>query len=139
MSEQHSGSCNCGGVRFVASGQLRAVIYCHCGQCRKQTGHFWAATNVADRDLQIIGEENLTWYRSSDFARRGFCRHCGSALFWKPNGGGYTSIGAGVFDSPTGLQPDRHIFVADQGDYYAIDDHLPQYERSTPDIKVAGD
>lgn len=139
MSEEHSGSCNCGAVQFLAKGQLREVIFCHCGQCRRQGGHFYAATNVEDRDLEVIGEDNLTWYQSSDFAKRGFCRNCGSALFWKRNGDDYTSIGAGMFDESEGLRPGVHIFVADKGDYYEIGDGLPQFARSTPKVKVAGD
>ena len=39
---------------------------------------------------------------------------------------------AGAFDQPSGLQGEVHIFVGDKGDYYAIDDGLPQFERSTP-------
>lgn len=46
---------------------------------------------------------------------------------------------AGAFDTPSGLVAESHIFVADKGDYYGIDDGLPQYSRSTPSVKVAGD
>lgn len=139
MTGVHTGSCLCGKVRFAASGPLRGVIYCHCSQCRKQTGHYYAATNVADADLSIEGAENITWYSASAFARRGFCATCGSALFWKYNGAGDTSVMAGAFDQPSGLKGDVHIFVRDKGDYYAIDDGLPQFEKSTPVITVADD
>jgi hypothetical protein len=138
MSDSHSGSCLCGAVKFKTAGKLRGVVYCHCSQCRKQTGHYYAATNVADDDIAISGSENLTWYHASDFARRGFCRTCGSALFWKRNGSDVISVLAGAFDSPTGLLGESHIFVADKGDYYTIEDGLPQFERSTPTVKVGG-
>ncbi len=45
----------------------------------------------------------------------------------------------GAFNAPTGLKGDCHIFVEDKGDYYTIDDALPQFQRSTPSIKVADD
>ena len=32
----------------------------------------------------------------------------------------------GAFDAPTGTRLAKHIFVADQGDYYDIKDGLPQ-------------
>ncbi|UCI05340.1 GFA family protein [Mesorhizobium sp. B1-1-8] len=137
MGDNHSGSCLCGAVRFTTKGQLRGVIYCHCSQCRKQSGHFYAATNVSDTDIQVEGVENITWYEASSFARRGFCRICGSVLFWKPNDDAYVSVLAGSFDKPTQLQGECHIFVSDKGDYYSIDDGLPQFERSTPTLKVA--
>ena len=38
----------------------------------------------------------------------------------------YISITAGSLDSPTGLKLDRHIYVADKGDYYEIADGVPQ-------------
>ncbi|WP_376704300.1 GFA family protein [Mesorhizobium sp. ISC25] len=139
MADTHTGSCLCEAVRFQTLGPLRGVIYCHCSQCRKQSGHFYAATNVAARDITITGTESITWYEASSFARRGFCKTCGSLLFWRPSDDGYVSVMAGLFDAPTGLQGECHIFVGDKGDYYSIDDGLPQFEKSTPSIKVAGD
>ncbi|WP_048648744.1 GFA family protein [Nitratireductor soli] len=138
MTNHHDGSCLCGAVRFHTSGDLRGVVYCHCSQCRKQTGLYYAATDVSDADLRVEGGENLTWYAASDFARRGFCRVCGSALFWKRNGADKVSIMAGAFEAPSGLVADSHIFVADKGDFYTIDDGLPQYARSSAAVAVAG-
>ncbi len=137
MSGNHTGSCLCGAVRFVTSGPLRGVVYCHCSQCRKQTGHYYAATNVADADIIVEGSDNVSWYAASPFARRGFCRTCGSALFWKPVDGDYISVMAGAFDAPSGLRGESHIFVADKGDYYEIGDGLPEFEKSSPSIHVA--
>jgi hypothetical protein len=131
LSEIHSGSCLCGAVRFTTQGPLRGVIYCHCSQCRKQSGHYYAATNVTDGKITVEGGGNLTWYRASPDARRGFCRTCGSALFWKRDGSDYISVLAGSFDQPSGLSGACHIFVADKGDYYTIADGLPTHDRGT--------
>jgi len=130
MAEEHTGSCNCGAVRFRTRGRLREVIACHCSQCRKQTGLYYAATNVLDSELDLEGAENITWYRSSPEARRGFCRTCGSAMFWKMDDLDYSSIMAGTFDTPTGLALGFHIFCADKGDFYEINDGLPQFAQS---------
>lgn len=137
MTQNNHGACLCGAVRFRTSGRLRGVVYCHCSQCRKQTGHYYAATDVDDACLAIEGAENVTWYAASDFAKRGFCRTCGSALFWKRNGADVTSILAGGFEQPSGLRAEAHIFVANKGDYYDIDDGLPQHARSSDSILVA--
>lgn len=122
-----SGSCLCGTVRYKINGPLRHVTACHCSQCRKQTGHYYAATNVADDDLVIENGENLTWFEASSEARRGFCKTCGSALFWKSNGDDHTSIMAGSLDGDSGTKLTEHIFVADKGDYYDISDDLPKH------------
>ena len=122
--EKHSGSCLCGAVRFRTSGALRGVIYCHCTQCRKQTGHYVAATQAADQNIAIEGAENLTWYAASPGARRGFCKECGSSLFWERLKSGAIGIAAGTLDAPTKLKTIRHIFVDHRGDYYRIADRL---------------
>ena len=118
------GGCLCGAVRYEVRGPLREVVNCHCGQCRKFHGHYGAYTNAAMKDIAVTGNRHLKWYRSSSFARRGFCRKCGSSLFWQRLKGGTISIAAGTLDSPTRLKTGRHIFVADMGDYYKIADRL---------------
>jgi hypothetical protein len=131
MAETVTGSCNCGGVKYTVTGTMREVVACHCGQCRKQSGHFYAATNVANDDLELDESDTLQWYGASDIAKRGFCGNCGSALFWKPNGGDHTSILAGTLDGAAGsIKLDRHIFVADKGSYYDLDDGLPQHPQA---------
>ena len=125
----HQGSCLCGSVRFTVLGQLEAPVACHCVQCRKQSGHYFASTNVRRSDLQLVGEEHLSWFQSSAKVRRGFCSKCGSWLFWDPPEHDWTSIAMGAFDGPTRTALERHIFVAEKGDYYSLADGLPQNER----------
>ncbi len=124
----HSGSCLCGKVNFTIDGELSAPVACHCTQCRKQSGHYFASANVAKAALKISGEDYVAWYRSSAKVRRGFCRNCGSFLFWDPPAHDWISVAMGALDGPTQLQLERHIFVADKGDYYTIADGLPQNE-----------
>ncbi len=125
-TETHSGGCLCGGVRFAATGPLRDVIACHCRECRKQSGHFSAMTGVPLDAFELIASESLAWYRASAAARRGFCRDCGSTLFWQPDTAPRIAIAAGAFDGPLGVRLAEHIYCAEQGDYYAIADGLPQ-------------
>lgn len=126
MSNVTKGSCLCGAVAFTITGALGANDACHCVQCRKWSGHFFASANVPRAALTIAGEANLRWYPSSAKARRGFCARCGSSLFWDPIGRDWTAVALGALDAPTGIRLERHIFVADKGDYYDIADGLPQ-------------
>ena len=125
----HTGSCLCGAVTFRVEGELHAPDSCHCTQCRKQSGHYWVSTNVKRTALTVEGGEKVTWYRHSDAVRRGFCSVCGSFLFWDPVAHDFIAIGMGAFDPPTGTRLDKHIFVAEKGDYYDLADGLPQKER----------
>lgn len=118
-----TGGCLCGAVTYVVTGALRPVVACHCVQCRKTSGHYVSATSAARRDVAIDG--SVTWYQSSEQARRGFCGTCGSNLFWD-GAGDNLSIFAGTLDGETGLATVGHIYCADKGDYYALTDDLPK-------------
>ncbi len=140
MSDDRSvtkGSCLCGSVAFELSGPLPAVINCHCNQCRKMTGHFLAATNVSHEDFRFLRDSGLKWYHASDIARRGFCGDCGSTLFWEEHGSGRIAVAAGCLDAPLDLTTEAHIYVADKGDYYLLEDNLPQFPQDNdPDRNI---
>ncbi len=125
------GRCLCGAVRIEVEGALEhPPEACHCTQCRKSSSHFFAAANVRRDALTIHGDHSVTWFQSSEQVRRGFCCKCGSPLFWQPTMEGYafTAVAMSLFDSPTDTRLAKHTFVGDKGDYYDIDDGLPQSE-----------
>jgi hypothetical protein len=116
---QASGSCLCGAVRFTIRGAMREVLYCHCAMCRRASSHYAAYTACSVDALDIADSRSLKWYKSSPMARRGFCKKCGSQLFWENVGQAHISVSAGSLDQPTGLRAGEHIFV----------EHDPDYER----------
>lgn len=133
----HAGGCLCGGVRYVARGKLRDVVYCHCSQCRRQTGLYFAATAVDKADLTLTSEAALRWYAASDYALRGFCGTCGSVLFWQAHAARHIAILAGSLDDPSGLQAASHICTEGRPMFYALCDGLPQYPHDAPGIEIA--
>ncbi|GHD99903.1 hypothetical protein U879_10470 [Defluviimonas sp. 20V17] len=116
--EIHRGSCHCGQVTFEVSGAIPAVTVCHCGQCRRWSGHVFAAAPVPRAAFRLIRSDALTWYQSSAHARRGFCRDCGASLFRDGAKENYIAVAGGAFDGPTGSRVGRHIFTECAGDYY---------------------
>ena len=130
QTDKFSGACLCGGVKYEITGPLRPIVCCHCGQCRKTSGHYVAATACEPEQLDVTSDVGLRWYRSSPEAERGFCKVCGASVFWRPDHHKYICVMAGTLDKPTGLAAVEHIYVADAGDYYSIDDGLPQHEGS---------
>jgi len=127
--DMHKGACLCGAVRFEVAGTLTPPDACHCSQCRKWSGHFFASADVPRAALTIHSAENVTWFRSSEKVRRGFCSTCGSSLFFDPVDQAkhdWIAVAMGAFETPTDTRLRVHIHVADKGDYYDIADGLPQ-------------
>jgi hypothetical protein len=122
----HYGSCLCGAVTLQITGDLAPPVACHCTQCRKQSGHYWAAADVPRDQLSISGAEHLKYYAASEGVRRGFCDTCGSFLLWDKSGDANIDVAMGAFDGKTDTKLSKHIFVTDKGDYYDIADGLPQ-------------
>ena len=86
------------------------------------------STDVPRSSLKVHGMEKVTWFRSSAKARRGFCAVCGASLFWDPVERDWTGIAMGAFDGPTDAQLHVHVYTAEKGDYYRIEDGVPQFD-----------
>lgn len=122
-----AGGCLCGAVRFTLSERPRDPVACHCRECRRQSGHVWAAASAPRGALGVAGE--VRWFRDSAVARRGFCPVCGSLMFWDPDGEDRISIAVGAFDEPHDLRLRGHVWVSEQGSHHEIGDALPRRER----------
>ena len=120
-SELHTGGCLCGAVRYEVLGPLKPVVACHCSQCRKTSGHFWASTLVQKANFKLSEDKGLRWFSSSSFAQRAFCSDCGSSVFYRRNDReDKIAVAAGTLDGPSGTHMEKHIFLDDAGDYYDI-------------------
>ncbi len=133
-----TGSCLCGAVKYRVRGELRPVVYCHCEQCRRSSGHFVAATATRKENLIIDSDKALSWYHSSDVASRGFCNVCGASLFWSLKSDTCVSIMAGTIDQPSKLEAVEHIYVDFKADYYTLDDGLPRRPQGEQQTTLAG-
>ena len=129
-SKQSTGHCLCNRVRFTVASELRDIVYCHCGQCFRQHGSVSAYTAAPREALKIEGVDHLQWYESSTGVRRGFCRACGSSLFWDSKSAAQIAIAIGVLDDTASMVPRCHIYTADRPAHDHILDDLPQYPGS---------
>jgi len=127
------GGCLCGAVRYELHGALRDVINCHCPMCLRFHGHYGAYTSLKEKNLSLAKDEGLQWYHSlqddeKGNVYRGFCKDCGSSLFWRVKDSGSISIAAGTLDkAPSQMRTTMHIWASTAGDYYEITDDLPKY------------
>jgi hypothetical protein len=105
---------------------MREVVNCYCDRCRRFTGHHMASTAAAVTDLTIEDPtERLTWHRVAG-AAYGFCRSCGSSLFWRADATPtQISICAGSLVPPTGLRTTEAWWASQASDYFTRPD-LPE-------------
>jgi len=116
---EKNGSCLCGAVGITAKNPSNKVGACHCGMCRKWGGgpfmEIDCGTNVTFR-----GEENITVYNSSSWAERGFCKKCGSHLFYRLKGNGQHMVAVGLFDDQEGLVFNSQVFIDKKPSFYSF-------------------
>lgn len=118
-----TGGCICGGVRYRITGPIKQIVACHCRECRRQTGHFMASSDVWNEHLELTESRDLGWYRSGPKSRRGFCKTCGCSMFYRVDDGEKTSFAVGTLDDgcDDGIRIAAHIFTAEKGAYYDLD------------------
>lgn len=126
--EVWEGGCLCGKVRYRAAGKLAEVLACHCRQCRRMSGHVFAATAVRREAFQLTKSDGLAWYNSSANSRRGFCRECGSSLFFDHGEVYPMGVAAGSFDKDPPFKLTAHIYTDEAGAYYDLGDGAEVYD-----------
>lgn len=129
MTEQdrgrHSGRCLCGAIAAEGSGEPQ-ITACHCEMCRRWHGGPSVSVRFSEGIAITGGEDSVGWFRSSEWAERGFCKTCGSTLFYRLVETGEIMGEAGSFALPTGLQITEHYFIDEQPDYYQFKDDAPR-------------
>jgi hypothetical protein len=97
MTGAVSGGCQCGALRYQATGLGNAHL-CHCRMCQKAAGNLFAA---------LVGADTLVWTRgtpsrfaSSAHVERGFCANCGTPVFYCDTTGPHYALMAGTLDHP---------------------------------------
>ena len=123
--ESLSCRCLCGGVRFTVPGPAGAVTACHRSQCRRVSGHFAASFDVDETAVEYQARGDMATHGAAGGSTRGFCRTCGSSLWFRARNGDF-SVEAGSVRGATGGYLARHIHMADKGDYYRLDDGVTE-------------
>jgi len=125
-----TGGCQCGAVRYRAEGALEDAHICHCRMCQKAAGnYFLPLANIAREDFEITRGEP-SWFRSSDLVRRGFCRNCGTPLFYDMPHESFLNIALGSLDDPEDVQPVYQSGIESRMLWFS---HLPSLRQTETD------
>jgi len=126
-----SGSCLCGAVRYVASGEEQRFYHCHCGRCRKASGTGHASNLFVQGSLRwSAGEDLLRSYKLPEAERftNTFCGICGSRMPRFIEKLGMVFIPAGSLDDEPEMHPQARIFMASRASWSCDDSELPGFE-----------
>ena len=126
-----NGSCFCGAIKFTADLPSKWCAHCHCSMCRKAHGAGYVTwTGFEQAQVSIdSGTGQLAWYDSSPGAQRGFCRQCGSTMFFRSERwAGELHIALGCIDDALDREPQANVFFDRHVDWMPIDKSLKQVD-----------
>ena len=113
------GQCLCGAVKFTVKNISNNVDACHCGMCRRWGGGPLMVIGCGS-DVEYEGEENITVYDSSEWAERGFCKKCGSHLFYRLKDIKDHQIPAGLFEDQESFNFNLQVFIDRKPSFYSF-------------------
>ena len=131
-----AGSCLCGAVKYVVTGDPQNFFHCHCSRCRKSsgTGH---ASNIIMTGASLdwlSGKEQLAGYKVPDakFFGTVFCSTCGSPMPRYSPERQVAVVPAGSLDSEPAIEPTGRIFRDSAASWSCSTDAIPEFEQYPP-------
>lgn len=112
------GKCLCDAVH-IQSRTNTEVEACHCGMCRCWSGGPLLAIHCGT-NVKIEGEDSIQIFNSSAWAERGFCKICGTHIFYRLKHSNEYIVPAGLFQKQEGLELTEQIFIDKKPAYYAF-------------------
>ncbi len=100
-----TGGCQCGAVRYAISAKPDNPCICHCRMCQKQFGNFFGAFAGSHRDNFQLTRGTLAHFQSSNDAKRGFCRDCGTPLTYEALSKPRVDVAIGSLDRHSEMKP----------------------------------
>lgn len=123
----HAGACRCGLISAEMTAEPVLRLYCHCRDCRKQTG----APMMA---FVVFNDSDVTWFGTpktfrSGGVERSFCEHCGSQIGYRDDElPGEVYLALGFMDEPERYPPSFHAFEKRRLSFLHIADELPRHD-----------
>lgn len=114
------GSCLCKSVKFSFDLKAKHFDACHCSMCLIWGGGP-ALTVESAGNLNFEGDENIGIYNSSDWAERGFCKNCGTNLFYRLKNHDFCNFNLGTIENHSEFEFTKQIFVDNKPGNYSFE------------------
>jgi len=113
------GHCICNTVKIKVKAMSTNMGACHCRTCQRWGGGPLLTVDCAS-DVTFEGASEITTFQSSDWAERGFCRKCGSHLFYRLKPNNQYIMPAGLFEEIPQMTFGHQIFIEEKPDVYSF-------------------
>lgn len=127
------GACHCGRVRVCIPKDSAGVVACHCTDCQKLHGNFFALLATERDRVRWEGAQLVSWYRSSETNERGFCTQCGSRIAKRPVEGTKIMLSVGLFERAVPRRVVKNLWLEQKPRWY----EAPRVGNLTPEELVA--
>jgi hypothetical protein len=135
-TDELTGGCQCGAVRYRAVPRPETSHICHCRMCQKAVGGpFAALVNVA-REALVWTRGTAAQFASSAEVTRGFCRECGTPLTYSYHASKHLCITTASLDDPAQVPPQMQFGVEARLPWFAGLPGLP--EEGTTETTMPG-
>lgn len=113
MTEERSGGCQCGYLRYEVTKRPVGLAVCHCTECQRQSGSaFGLSLGIPEGAFRLTSVTLKTFAVVCDSGRRktcAFCPECGTRIYHQTVNG--MSLKAGTLDDTSWLRPDAHYWT----------------------------
>lgn len=124
-SKSTKGQCLCGSVHLSFEREKDSFDACHCGMCRK-----WGGSPImtvhAKSNIKFTGEDLISVYNSSEWAERGFCKGCGTHLFYRLKQSGDHYFPLGLLENADNFKFTQQIFIDKKPKSYSFAEKTEQ-------------
>ncbi len=132
-----TGGCQCGRVRYALYVPPEKSHVCHCRMCQRATGGIFAALAGSPKDKFAWTRGEPAFFESSNLAKRGYCRDCGTPLSFSYNLAEariYVTIGS--LDEPNAAPIERQFGIESKLSWVSFCEDVPG-EKTGEDAKAA--
>jgi hypothetical protein len=129
------GTCLCGSVS-IAAAEHADMTACHCGMCQRWGGGPLLSVHCGS-DVKITGAEDVSVFKSSDWAERAFCSKCGTHLYYRLIPANEYIVPAGLFQIGTEFKFREQIFIDKKPPYYEFSNQTTQLTETEVFAKYA--
>ena len=116
---EHQGACLCGAASVTARAKSHNIGICHCKMCRQWGGGPMFAVECEEA-VTFQGEAHIATFRSSALAERGFCKTCGTHLFFRFVEDNHYALPVGLLDDSDAWTLTDQIFINRKPPFYSF-------------------